>query len=206
MVRIRKPTCCSYELLIVDSRNITGRHPPGNARVWRVLSATSGGDDFAGIGPAEPGDTASPATTRTSMPVAYRRYAAASVQPTNGARFALRIGAGQPWCGGTLSRSQRSRSPSSAGWLSSRSSLVIVGIDSPKILLTASIDGRSPSLTGPLSCDEDHIRCGVCVHAVLTLDIRVTHVVRTAQRRRTRVGAVGVGAMLLRSPSWTVGR
>jgi hypothetical protein len=33
VTQMRNLTCCSYVSLIVNTRNITGRHPPGNARI-----------------------------------------------------------------------------------------------------------------------------------------------------------------------------
>jgi hypothetical protein len=39
---MRNLTCCSYVSLIVDTRNITGRGPPGNAWVLLSSAATAG--------------------------------------------------------------------------------------------------------------------------------------------------------------------
>jgi hypothetical protein len=41
MTQMRNLTCCSYVLLIVDRRNITGRHRPGNAGVSSQNVATT---------------------------------------------------------------------------------------------------------------------------------------------------------------------
>src|SRR5882757_8318307 len=76
----------------------------------------------------------------------------------------------QAWCGGTLSRNQRSRSASSAGAASSRSSPVVSGMESPKILLTRCRFGCVGSLTTDLWCDEDHISEFVAVHTPVTQD------------------------------------
>lgn len=74
----------------------------------------------------------------------------------------------QPWCGGTLSRNQSSRSASPLEGVSSHSSLVVLGRDSPKISLTESRLRGESLVTMRFQCDEDHIGAVKVVHAAAT--------------------------------------
>ena len=116
----------------------------------------------------------------------------------------------QPWCGGTLSRNQSSRSASRPEGVSSHSSLVVSGRDSPKISLTESgLRGESP-VTTTSRCDEDH-----------TCPLEVVHIAATQSRGAPQVTphtpntppsaarggrCVPRTARGPRSPGWTAGR
>ncbi len=165
---IRNPTWCSYVLLIVDSRNITGRHPPGNAYALSLgavsvgesslLPRRQGAPALRSGSYRERGDGPGPRTPRRSAKCA----AAPGISHVK-----WEINA-QAWCGGTLSRNQRSRSASSADAALSRSSSVVSGIASPKISLTTYLDrGVRPFITH-LQCDEHHTRAPIAIHDSLT--------------------------------------
>jgi hypothetical protein len=165
--RIRDLTGCSYVSLIVARRNITGRHPPGNAE-------------------ASPAGQASPTDkTLLEQPTrilrGLRRYCRRIVDrkmrlafahlgqvltPIRNQAFQALTGeiTAQSWCGGMLSRNHSSWSESSTGESVSRSSLDIWGNSSPKILLTTLRDGLAVFITVRPRCDEDHIRRQIAVH------------------------------------------
>src|ERR1700712_5486368 len=74
----------------------------------------------------------------------------------------------QPWCGGTFSRNQSSRSSLRPEGSSSHSSLVVSGRESPKTLLTEGRLWRESSVTALFQCDEHHTWVQVAVHVAAT--------------------------------------
>ena len=177
---IRNPTWCSYVLLIVDSRNITGRHPPGNAYALSLgavsvvesslLPRRHSRSGTAHGSYCDQGDGPGSRTPRSIGRIVRWRPGISHVK--------WEITA-QAWCGGTLSRNQRSRSASSADAASSRSSPVVSGIASPKISLTTCLDrGVRPFITH-LQCDEHHTRAPIAI-------LRLINATRSAVSRGLR--------------------
>jgi hypothetical protein len=116
----------------------------------------------------------------------------------------------QPWCGGTLSRSQSSRSASLPEGVSSHSSLVVSGRDSPKMSLTESGLRGESRVTVASRCDEDHTSSWEVVHveATQSRDPRPgkSHTPNIPASAARRDGCVARTARGPRSPSWTAGR
>ena len=168
MSGIRNLTCCSYVMLIVDSEKHNGEAPT-RQRVRVNLSQRSGRwRMFARR--AEPGARGArgPATGAVERLAVGASELIRRLKLTTVMSRARRKTTAQPWCGGTLSRSQSSRSASRLEGVSSHSSLVVSGRDSPKMSLTESgLRGESP-VTMASRCDEDHTRCREVVHLEAT--------------------------------------
>ena len=119
---------------------------------------------------------------------------------------------GQPWCGGTFSRSQRSRSASPSEGRSSRSSLVVSGRESPKILLTERrLWRRVRRSQRPSSVTKITLGAWVAVHIAVNT-IQRTPAPQTPTRRLPTQSAGSRGSMAAddgkvpRSPGWIAGR
>ena len=168
MSGIRNLTCCSYVMLIVDSEKHNGEAPT-RQRVRVNLSQRSGRwRMFARR--AEPGARGArgPATGAVERLAVGASELIRRLKLTTVMSRARRKTTAQPWCGGTLSRSQSSRSASRLEGVSSHSSLVVSGRDSPKMSLTESgLRDESP-VTMASRCDEDHTRPWEVVHLAAT--------------------------------------
>ena len=176
---IRNPTWCSYVLLIVDSRNITGRHPPGNAY---ALSLGAVSVVEASLLPRQhtvPGlRTGVTATGATGPGPAHR-----------GQRRIVRWDLAFPTSNGKsqLSRGAVARCPATNALARLRRRMrrrlvrrqLVSGIASPKILLTTCLDrGVRPFITH-LQCDEHHTRAPIAF-------IRLINATRSAVSRALR--------------------
>ena len=168
MSGIRNLTCCSYVMLIVDSEKHNGEAPT-RQRV-RVNQSQRSGRRRMFAQRAGPGARGArgPATGAVERPAVGASELIRRWKLTTVTSRARRKTTAQPWCGGTLSRNQSSRSASPPEGVSSHSSLVVSGRDSPKMSLTESgLRGESP-VTMASRCDEDHIPCREVVHLAAT--------------------------------------
>lgn len=168
MSGIRNLTCCSYVMLIVDSEKHNGEAPT-RQRVRVNVSQRSGRRRMFAqwTEPGAPG-ARGPATGAVERPTVGTSELIRRLNLTAAMARTRRKTTAQPWCGGTLSRNQASRSASRLEGVSSHSSLVVSGRDSPKMSLTESgLRGESP-VTMTSRCDEDHIRSREAVHHAVT--------------------------------------
>ena len=168
MSGIRNLTCCSYVMLIVDSEKHNGEAPtrqrvrvnPSQRSRRRRMFAQWGEPGARGARRPAAGAVVPPTVGTSGR---FRR-----VERTVGIPRVWREMTAQPWCGGTLSRNQSSRSASRADGVSSHSSLVVSGRDSPKMSLTESGLRGELLVTMTSRCDEDHIWPSWVVHIAAT--------------------------------------
>ena len=168
MSGIRNLTCCSYVMLIVDSEKHNGEAPTRQrVRVDRSQRSSRPGM-FAQR--SRPGARAAwrPAAGTVEPLIVGTSERLGRPNSTAAISRARRKMTAQPWCGGTLSRNQSSRSASRPEGVSSHSSLVVSGRESPKMSLTESCLRGESLVTMRPRCDEDHTRPWEVVHIAAT--------------------------------------